>query len=77
MTTNPYQRQERVASGAAGAEPFIDKKEAARRLNCGMRTVDTWMHRGILPYYKVSKRVLFKWSDVEAVLERRCRVDRT
>ncbi len=61
---------------ALRVEPFISKAEMARRLGCGSRTLDRWMERGILPYYKVSKRVMFRWSEVEAVLERNCRVNR-
>jgi hypothetical protein len=57
------------------AEPFINKAETARRLSCGVRTLEAWMQRGILPYYKVSKRVMFRWSEVQAVLERNCKVD--
>jgi hypothetical protein len=59
-----------------GPEPYIDKPETARRLVCGVRTLDDWMKRGIVPYYKVSKRVMFRWSEVQKALERNCRVDR-
>jgi hypothetical protein len=74
MTTNPNQEKQAAAAGPV-VEPFISKAETARRLNCGMRTLDTWMRRGIVPFYKISKKVAFKWSEVEAVLERNCRVD--
>jgi excisionase family DNA binding protein len=60
----------------SATEVFIGKKETARRLSCGARTLDRWMENGLVPFYKVSKRVLFRWSEVEAVLERNCRVDR-
>jgi len=63
-------------AAAGEVEPFIDKVETSRRLDCGLRTLDAWMKRGLLPYYKVSKRVMFRWSEVQAVLERNCRVDR-
>ena len=75
MTMNPNQEKQQVAAGPV-VEPYICKKEAAQRLGCGMRTLDTWMRRGIVPFYKISKKVAFKWSEVEAVLERNCRVDR-
>ena len=65
-----------AATGVTAAEPYIGKVEAARRLSCGVRTLDTWMKRGIVPFYKISKKVAFKWSEIEAVLERNCRVDR-
>ena len=57
-------------------EGFIGKKEVARRLNKGIRTVDYWMERGILPYYKIGRSVEFKWSEVEAHLAQTCRVAR-
>jgi excisionase family DNA binding protein len=38
------------------------------------RTVDDWMKRGLLPYYKVGHAVRFKWSEVEAHLAQTCRV---
>jgi hypothetical protein len=69
-------QQPGTTSLVSAVEPFIGKAEAARRLNCGLRTLDTWMERGIVPFYKISKKVSFKWSEIEAVLQRNCRVDR-
>ena len=60
----------------AAAEGFIGKPEIARRLNKTIRTVDNWMSRGILPYYKIGRSVEFKWSDVESHLTKTCRVAR-
>ena len=57
-------------------EPFINKEEIARRLGKTLRTVDNWMKRGILPYYKIGRSVEFKWSDVESHLTKTCRVAR-
>jgi len=57
-------------------EPFINKEEIARRLGKTLRTVDNWMKRGILPYFKIGRSVVFKWSDVEAHLSQTCRVAR-
>ena len=57
-------------------EEFIDKVETARRLDCGLRTLDTWMKRGLVPYYKVSKRVMFRWSEVLIALQAKCHVNR-
>lgn len=56
-------------------EPFIDKPEVARRLNKEIRTIDNWMQRGLIPYYKISRSVSFKRSEVEASLRARCRVN--
>jgi excisionase family DNA binding protein len=59
-----------------GPEGFIDKPEMARRLNKTIRTVDNWMQLGLLPYYKIGRSVVFKWSDVETHLAQTCRVAR-
>lgn len=59
------------------AEEFIDKVEVARRLKKKIRTVDNWMKRGILPYYKIGRSVSFKWSEVESHLGKTCRVCRS
>jgi hypothetical protein len=53
-------------SGVAEAslsEPFIGKREVARRLGKTVRTVDNWMRRGMLPYYKCNRTVAFRWSE--------------
>jgi hypothetical protein len=69
-------QQSVTATVVSVTEPFIGKVEAARRIGCGVRTLDAWMKRGIVPFYKISKKVAFKWSEIQAVLERNCRVDR-
>jgi excisionase family DNA binding protein len=60
----------------ATPEGFIGKTEVAGRLNKTIRTVDNWMSRGLLPYYKIGRSVEFKWSEVEAHLAQTCRVTR-
>jgi excisionase family DNA binding protein len=62
--------------GAVAFEPFISKPEVAQRLGKEVRTVDRWMERGLLPYYKIGRSVAFKWSEVEAQLKQACRVNR-
>jgi excisionase family DNA binding protein len=75
MTTTLNEQQRPAANGAV-FEVFITKREVARRLNKDVRTVDKWMQRGILPYYKIGRSVNFKWSEVEVALARTCRVSR-
>ena len=67
-----------AAAGAGGPsyEPYIDKGEVGRRTQMRPRTIDDWMKRGLLPYYKVGRSVRFKWSEVEAHLAENCRVCR-
>jgi excisionase family DNA binding protein len=60
--------------GKGEVESYIGKPEVTQRLGMSMRTVDDWMKRGLLPYYKLGRSVLFKWSEIEAHLARTCRV---
>ncbi len=69
--TNQYGRH---GQPVAMAEPFIDTPEVARRLSKTLRTVDNYMVRGLLPYYKIGRSVSFKWSEIEARLAQTCRV---
>ncbi len=50
--------------------------EVAQRLGKTLRTVDNWMGRGILPYYKIGRSVSFRWSEIERHLAATCRVGR-
>ena len=59
-----------------GREAFINKVEVSKRLGLRLRTVDAWMRRGLLPYYKMGRRVRFKWSEIEVHLLKHCRVCR-
>jgi hypothetical protein len=60
----------------AAAEPFITKAELGKRLNRDVRTMTTWMRKGLIPYYKIAHTVVFKWSEVEQQLAATCRVAR-
>ena len=55
-------------------EGYIDKRECARRLGRTPRSVDTYMARGILPFYKLGRTVAFKWSEVDAHIKAHYRV---
>jgi excisionase family DNA binding protein len=57
-------------------EEFIGKAEVAKRLGLRPRTVDDWMKRGFLPYYKPGHFVRFRWSEVQSSLAQNCRVCR-
>jgi hypothetical protein len=49
------------------ADEILDKRETAKRIRKSIRTVDAWMKAKKLPYLKVGRTVLFRWS---AILER-------
>jgi len=63
-----------VTAPVTAPEDFISKKEVARRLDKTVRTVENWMERGILPYYKLGRTVSFRWSEIEAHLMAKYRV---
>jgi hypothetical protein len=55
-------------------EGYIDKHETARRLGRTVRSVDTYMTKGIVPFYKWGRTVAFKWSEVDAHIQAHFRV---
>ena len=59
------QNNSNTCESANQFEAFIGKSEVARRLGKTVRTVDAWMKDKGLPYYKLGRSVLFRWSDVE------------
>ena len=62
------------AGGGAGFEGYIDKHECARRLGRTVRSVDTYMALGIVPFYKLGRTVAFKWSEVDEHIKAHYRV---
>jgi excisionase family DNA binding protein len=84
MQTSPNNRTENImaettqanTTGQPPAQPedYIKKPQVAKRLNQSVRSVDNWMKQGLVPYYKIGRSVVFKWSDVEAHLKANCRV---
>jgi hypothetical protein len=60
LPTNKAQGQ----PSTADETEILNKSQLARRLHKCQRTVDEWMRQGRLPYLKVGKAVLFRWSQV-------------
>ena len=75
LTPVPAIRPAAPAAPAAPVEALIGKPEVARRLNRDVRTIGHWMKAGLIPYYKISRSVGFKWSEVETVLRTRYQVN--
>ena len=63
---------------AAGnpSDVMLNKRELAQRLKMTVRTVENWQKRGVLPYVKVGKVVLFHWPEVVEFLKGNFRVCR-
>jgi len=45
-------------------DDMLTKKELAGRLKLTVRTIENWQRRGVLPFLKIRKVVLFHWPDV-------------
>ena len=67
----PLQKNETSISGR-----FLKKHQVADWLQVTTRTIDDYMKRGILPFYKLGRTVRFHQEDVETVLRRTCLVGR-
>ena len=55
-------------------EPLLSKKHLAQRLDVTVRTVDTWMATGRVPYLKIGRSVRFSLEDVARHLKEKYRV---
>ena len=49
---------------------FLSVRQAAERTTLSRRTLQSLLARGELPCYRVGGRVLLKWNDVLALIER-------
>jgi len=66
-----------LTAGELAVEPYINKKEVARRMGRTTRGVDKMMRRGMIPYYKFGYRCAFRWSEIQQHLAETCRVCRS
>ena len=56
----------------ANDDDLLNKFELAHKLHVSKRTVDEYMKRGWLNYFRLGKTIRFRWSDVlEKLNERR------
>ena len=52
-------------------DEILDKKGAAHYLKIGPRTLDSYMQRRLLPYFRIGgKTIRFKRSDLDVALEK-------
>jgi excisionase family DNA binding protein len=49
---------------------WVAKEVIAQHLGIGMRTVNTWMKRRILPYAKIGRVVRFNIADCDAAMKK-------
>jgi excisionase family DNA binding protein len=61
-------------SEAGGRQRLLTKAESAHYCHVQTRTIDNWMKRGLIPYYKIGKAVRFRLEDIQAHLDKTCRI---
>lgn len=49
-------------------EQYITDSELAEKLKLSKRTLSEYRSNGILPYYQIGKKILYKESDIEELL---------
>lgn len=49
---------------------WLTKQEARKALNVCMKTLDSYLSKGIIPYAKFGAKVYIRASDIQAHLER-------
>lgn len=50
------------------SQTLLKKRDIARELQLGPRTIDEWMRKGRIPFLKIGKTVRFRLADVLAKL---------
>src|SRR6266581_4225328 len=54
---------------------YLTKQDVARLLQVSVRTVENFMSRGLLPFFRIGRTVRFRLKDIEAHLESHRLVD--
>lgn len=61
---------EKKSESFSKSNKYICTREAALLLNVTTRTLATWRQKGIIKVSKVGRRVYFKMSDINELIER-------
>ena len=51
-------------------EVYLSGEEVCSQLRLSTRTLQEYRNAGILPFYKIGGKILYKQSDIQAMLER-------
>lgn len=79
LDPSPVGRATATPTGEVQVGPgdeMLTKRELAGRLKITVRTIENWQRRGLLPFVKISKVVLFYWPDVVQHLKSNFQVSR-
>ena len=53
-----------------GGEVYLTGEEVCSQLRLSTRTLQEYRNLGILPFYKIGGKILYRQSDIQAMLER-------
>ena len=51
-------------------EVYLSGEEVCSQLRLSTRTLQEYRNAGILPFYKIGRKILYKQSDIQTMLER-------
>lgn len=72
MTQRTIARLERFSANSRpvfGGEIYLTGEELVKRLHISSRTLQEYRNNGVLAYYKIGGKILYKESDVQKMLE--------
>ena len=53
-----------------GGEVYLTGEEVCSQLRLSTRTLQEYRNAGVLPFYKIGGKILYKQSDIQTMLER-------
>ena len=69
-TLKKLERYCSTASPMLGGEVYLTGEEVCSQLRLSTRTLQEYRNAGILPFYKIGGKILYKQSDIQTMLER-------
>lgn len=69
-TLKKLERYCATARPILGGEVYLTGEEVCSQLRLSTRTLQEYRNAGILPFYKIGGKILYKQSDIQTMLER-------
>ena len=69
-TLKKLERYCSTARPMLGGEVYLTGEEVCSQLRLSTRTLQEYRNLGTLPFYKIGGKILYKQSDIQAMLER-------
>ena len=69
-TLKKLERYYSTARPMLGGEVYLTGEEVCSQLRLSTRTLQEYRNAGILPFYKIGGKILYKQSDIQTMLEK-------